>query len=83
MLDVSKFLGQLLSIATVRYFVAHEMTWQGFEALTALSGDGWELCSEDLCLVDLARVVGEWVPLVDQIELDHSKAICAVCVENV
>ena len=63
--------------------LAHEMTWQGFEAWTALSVDGWELCSEDLCLVDLARVVGEGVLLVDQIELDHSKAICAVLGEIV
>ena len=80
--DVCKLLGQLISSPTV-LILAHKITWQGFLALTALNVDWRELSSKDLCLVSIAKVVNEGMFLVDQLEVNHSKAICAVRVENV
>ena len=76
--DVRKLLGQFPSFPTV---LAHKITWQGFLALSALNVDWRELSSKDLCLVNIAKVVNEWMFLVDQVEVNHSKAICAVLIE--
>jgi len=65
--DVEKFIGQIVREPTI-IFLAHQITRQGFEAVTALNIDGRQLSSKDLCCVDFARVVSEWMPQVDQLQ---------------
>ena len=66
--DVRKLIGQLIICAPTILFLAHQITRQGFEAVTALNIDGRQLSSKDLCCVDFARVVSEWMPQVDQLQ---------------
>ena len=80
--DVRKTFCQL-AIECCPTVLTHKITWQGFLALTALNVDWRELSSKDLCLVSIAKVVNEGMFLVDQLEVNHSKAICAVPLERI